>query len=150
MFFLLRMAFWIGLVLVLLPADKTPESDKLPQVDAADAISAASAAVSDLGQFCARQPQACAIGGQAASVIGHRAQSGARKVYHFLHDDEKTKAPAPDRREGNDKNSDRTGSIGAMSPALPHGPIDTLTPDDLMPDWRGTLSADDILIEPQG
>jgi hypothetical protein len=32
MFFLLRMVFWIGLVLVLLPRDKTPDSDKLPKV----------------------------------------------------------------------------------------------------------------------
>ena len=32
MFFLLRMAFWLGLVLVLLPRDKTPEAEKLPQV----------------------------------------------------------------------------------------------------------------------
>ncbi len=44
MFFLLRMAFWLGLVLVLLPRDKTPESDKLPQIGASDAVSAASAA----------------------------------------------------------------------------------------------------------
>ena len=34
MFFLLRMAFWLGLVLVLLPRDKTPESEKLPQIGA--------------------------------------------------------------------------------------------------------------------
>src|SRR4051794_12662034 len=34
MFFLLRMAFWLGLVLVLLPREKTPESVKLPQVGA--------------------------------------------------------------------------------------------------------------------
>ena len=48
MFFLLRMAFWLGLVLVLLPREKTPELDKLPQVGASDAVSAATAAVSDM------------------------------------------------------------------------------------------------------
>ena len=48
MFFLLRMAFWLGLVLVLLPRDKTPESEKLPQVGASEAVSAATAAVSDM------------------------------------------------------------------------------------------------------
>jgi hypothetical protein len=42
MFFLLRMAFWLGLVLVLLPREKTPESDKLPQLGASEAVSAAS------------------------------------------------------------------------------------------------------------
>ena len=41
MFFLLRMAFWLGLVLVLLPREKTPESEKLPQLGASEAVSAA-------------------------------------------------------------------------------------------------------------
>ena len=48
MFFLLRMAFWLGLVLVLLPREKTPESEKLPQLGASEAVSAATAAVSDM------------------------------------------------------------------------------------------------------
>src|SRR4030081_1641545 len=74
MFFLLRMAFWLGLVLVLLPREKTPESEKRPQVGASEAVSAATAAVSDMSQFCKRQPAACEVGGQAASVIGQRAQ----------------------------------------------------------------------------
>src|SRR5439155_25536761 len=81
MFFLLRMAFWLGLVLVLLPREKTPESHKLPQFGASEAVSAASAAVSDVSQFCKRQPAACEVGGQAATVIGQRAQAGARKLY---------------------------------------------------------------------
>ena len=86
MFFLLRMAFWLGLVLVLLPTDKSPDKDKGPQIGASDAISAATAAVSDMTQFCNRQPAACTVGGQAATVIGERAQSGARKVYQFITD----------------------------------------------------------------
>ena len=69
MFFLLRVVFWLGLVLVLLPRDKTPESDKLPQIGASEAVSAATAAVSDMGQFCKRQPAACEVGGQAATAI---------------------------------------------------------------------------------
>ena len=48
MFFLLRMAFWLGLVLVLLPRDKAPEMAKAPQIGASEAISAATAAVSDM------------------------------------------------------------------------------------------------------
>src|SRR5258708_31966136 len=78
MFFLLRMAFWLGLVLVLLPREKTPESEKLPQLNASEAVSAATAAVSDMSQFCKRQPAACELGGQAATVVGHRAQEGPR------------------------------------------------------------------------
>ena len=125
MFFLLRMAFWLGLVLVLLPREKTPESDKLPQLGASEAVSAASAAVSDMSQFCKRQPAACEVGGQAATVLGQRAQEGARKLYQIITDK---------------RSPDHTGTIGgtdtANAPSMAAAPRDTLTPDDLVMDWR--------------
>ena len=122
MFFLLRMAFWLGLVLVLLPRDATPESEKLPQVGASQAISAATPAVSDMTQFCTRQPAACEVGGQAAAVIGHRAQDGARKLYKII----------------TDKHSDQTGSIdsGVESSTPARSSADTLTTEDLRAEWR--------------
>jgi hypothetical protein len=122
MFFLLRMAFWLGLVLVLLPREKTPDSEKLPQIGASEAVSAATAAVSDMSQFCKRQPAACEVGGQAATVLGQRAQDGARKLYQIITD---KKAP------------DHTGSIGgADNDAMAVAPRDTLTQDDLQAEWR--------------
>src|SRR5580698_6877200 len=124
MFFLLRLAFWVGLVLVLLPRDKTPDQDKAPQINASDAVSAATAAVSDMSQFCKRQPAACEVGGQAATAIGQRATEGARKLYKIITD---KKAP------------DHTGSIGDTEDAgasLAAGPRDTLTPNDLVAEWR--------------
>ena len=123
MFFLMRMAFWLGLVLVLLPREKTPESEKLPQIGASEAVSAASAAVSDMSQFCKRQPAACEVGGQAATVIGQRATDGARKLYQIITDK---------------RGSDRTGSIGSLEEAASPGmaPNDTLTPDDLVTEWH--------------
>jgi hypothetical protein len=123
MFFLLRMAFWLGLVLVLLPREKTPESDKLPQLGASEAVSAASAAVSDMSQFCKRQPAACEVGGQAATVIGQRAQAGARKLYQII----------TDKRA-----SDHTGSLGGIGHAnvAEAAPRDTLSADDLVTEWR--------------
>lgn len=127
MMFLLRMAFWLGLVLVLLPREKTPDSDKAPQVGAAEAVSAASAAVSDMSQFCKRQPAACEVGGQAATMIGQRATEGARRLYQIITD-----------KRGND----HTGSIGdaetgetAETTAV-LGPRDTLNADDAKPEWR--------------
>jgi len=130
MFFLLRMTFWLGLVLVLLPREKTPESDKLPQIGASEAVSAATAAVSDMGQFCKRQPAACEVGGQAATAIGQRAQDGARKLYQIITDKPDKKAP------------DHTGSIGGSGDAEATlseiTPRDTLTQDDLATAWRGT------------
>ncbi len=135
MFFLLRMAFWLGLVLVLLPRDKTPESEKLPQIGASEAVSAATAAVSDMAQFCKRQPAACEVGGQAATVIGQRAQDGARKLYQII-----TDKPASDRTTSDKRAPDRTGSIGADTkpdPSLAEAARrDTLTPDDLTTVWQ--------------
>src|SRR5579883_636246 len=141
MFFLLRMAFWLGLVLVLLPRDKTPESQKLPQISVSDAVTAASAAVSDMSQFCKRQPQACEVGGQAATVIGVRAQEGARKIYQTITDKPENKIEnKTDRKPEADKKSpDHTGSIGGegIDIVQPDAPRDTLTPDDLAVEWRG-------------
>jgi len=126
MFFLLRLTFWLGLVLVLLPREKTPESEKLPQIGASEAVQAATAAVSDVSQFCKRQPAACEVGGQAATVIGARAQEGARKLYQIITD---KRAP------------DHTGSIGGVDETDPEparlAPHDTLTQDDLVVEWRG-------------
>ena len=119
MFFLIRMAFWLGLVLVLLPTGKTTDDAKLPQVSTGDAVSAAAAAVYDMGQFCVRQPAACEIGDKAATVIGHRAQAGARKIYQIITDK---------------KNSDQTGSIGGSEDAAPSQ--DTLTTLDREIEWR--------------
>ena len=125
MFFLLRMTFWLGLVLVLLPREKTPEADKLPQIGASEAVSAATAAVADMSQFCKRQPAACEVGGQAATAIGQRAQEGARKLYHIITDK---------------KSPDHTGSIGGADGA-DASPVaaarDTLTPEDMAAEWRG-------------
>ena len=124
MFFLLRMAFWIGLVLVLLPREKTPESDKVPQIGASEAVSAATAAVSDMGQFCKRQPAACEVGGQAATVIGQRAQDGARKIYKIITDKK------PDHTSSIDTADDAEAVVAAPPPA------DALTEDDIAIEWR--------------
>ncbi|MDE5440811.1 hypothetical protein GWG65_04945 [Bradyrhizobium sp. CSA207] len=141
--FLLRITFWLGLVLVLLPRDKTPESDKLPQIGAADAVQAATAAVSDVSQFCKRQPAACEVGGQAATIIGQRAQDGARKIYQIIND--KKEHITNDKNDKSDKKApDHTGSIalaGDGDTASSETPRDTLTQDDLALEWRGPTAA---------
>ena len=141
--FLLRITFWLGLVLVLLPRDKTPESDKLPQIGAADAVQAATAAVSDMTQFCKRQPAACEVGGQAATIIGQRAQDGAKKIYQIIND--KKEQITNEKNDKPDKKApDHTGSItvaGEGDAAATEAPRDTLTQDDLALVWRGPEAA---------
>ena len=83
-----------------------------------------------MSQFCKRQPAACEVGGQAATVIGQRAQDGARKLYQIITDK---------------RSPDHTGSIGGGENAdasLPEAaPRDTLTPDDLHGGMAGTADA---------
>ena len=116
MWFLLRVAFWLGVVLVILPtfgSQPVPQS----QVGALDTMSAAKVAISDLQQFCERKPDACTIGSQTAVTLGHRAQVGAKMLFDFFNDQFGSQA---------------TGSLGATR-ATRH----SLTPDDLAPAWRG-------------
>jgi hypothetical protein len=126
MMFLIRTAFWLSVVVLVLP---TPESMKVPEsnIGTTQAVSAASAAVSDMGQFCARQPDACKIGSRALTQFGYKAQASAKWVYEFLTD---KLGPA------------QTGSVAA-EPART-APVDvepavrgTLTQADTAPVWRG-------------
>jgi hypothetical protein len=151
MFFLLRMAFWLTVIFALLPAfvphDNQPAQSAAVKFNAGDAFSAATATVSDLGQFCSRRPEACAIGAQAAAAVGASAQTGMKILLGYLQD----------RPSKGDANVARTGS----SPATSHKPAqdaqfhdtaainkstgsasniisrDTLQPGDLGPAWRG-------------
>lgn len=82
MFFLLRMTFWLGLVCVLLPGGGSDAP--AAKIDAASAVSAAGATLSDMRGFCERQPGACVVGGQVAVAIGHKAEAGARTIYELI------------------------------------------------------------------
>src|SRR5438552_13112477 len=91
MFFLMRTAFWLSIVILLLP---TPESMKPaePGIGAAQAVTAASATVSDMSQFCTRQADACQVGSQALAHLGHKAVASAKWLYEKF--TAKTEQPA--------------------------------------------------------
>jgi hypothetical protein len=123
--FLLRLTFWMGVVLVLLPSGGSKTAPKV-DVSAGEAITAASAAVSDMKQFCGRQADACVVGSQVAVALGHRAQAGAKMLYEFL--------------------SEHVGETGAVtkvsagkSVPMPQARPSqhTLTSADTAPAWRG-------------
>lgn len=148
MFFLLRVAFWLTVVLVLLPSGGSQQNAKAKaSVGATDAVIAASAAVSDMSGFCERQPEACEVGAQAASVIGQRAQAGARMVYDFVSErasrsgDNNTEKTAD---KSGEKNSE-TGSVTKPHPKLAAtvrtvaASQDTLKDTDLEPAWQAPL-----------
>jgi hypothetical protein len=144
--FLLRMTFWLGLILVLLPrGESTPQSNA--QISATDAVSAASATVSDMRQFCDRQPEACTVGSQAAAALGDRAKAGAKRLYEMLN--ERLAAGESDGlTTGTSARSGkpvplpvaRPGSRSAAQNSTPTAQTasqNTLTPADLAHAWRG-------------
>lgn len=122
MIFLVRVAFWLSVVVMLLPSN---QSSNGPQVGPAEAVSAASAAVSDMRQFCGRQPEACTIGSHAATVFGQKAQAGAKMLYEFL-TDKVTPAVTGSISQARSKKPDTVGRSQ-----------DTLTSADLAPAWHG-------------
>jgi Family of unknown function (DUF5330) len=140
MFFLARMTFWLGLVLVLLPFGSTQHNLSGNEVSAGEAISAASATVGDLRGFCARQPDACAVGSQVASTIGFRAQAGAKILYEALSE---AMAPRDTGSVGNSVAKTIAGKTAGEKSAAERASQNTLTPADLAPAWRGPLARKD-------
>jgi hypothetical protein len=135
--FLLRAAFWLGVVSLLLPMlGSMSGSDRrqAPALGAADAASAASATLSDMRQFCSRQPDACAIGAQVAIAAGHTAQAGAKMLYEFLSETLASADPETPASGAALERRDPTLSGGVRSQH-------TLTPGDLAPDWRGPVKS---------
>jgi hypothetical protein len=115
MFFLLRMTFWLGIVCILLPGGGGKDNSAA-QIDTLQAVSAAGAAYSDMRGFCDRQAGACEVGGQVATVLGHRATEGAKTIVEFISTKMAEGSPAP-RKNGSSQ--------------------DTLTTSDAAPAWQG-------------
>lgn len=84
MFFLLRCAFWIALVLLILPIDTGEDGKESAGINPVTAFFAAQSTISDLSGFCERNPQTCETGGQAISQIGAKAKVSARMIYEYL------------------------------------------------------------------
>jgi hypothetical protein len=123
MWFLVRLAFWLSLIIVLLPAAPSQLKTCASQVGATDAFSAAAAAVSDIRQFCVRQPGACTTGSQGIVQFGQKAHTGAKLLYQFL-----------DERTGENKSA---VSAKGTNKSVEDQSRGTLTPADLATPWHG-------------
>ncbi len=124
MMFLIRTAFWLSVAILLLPTPASQQAGE-PKVGPAQAVSAATAAVSDMRGFCTRQPEACEVGSQALTQFGYKAQASAKWLYELI-----SAKMAPER-----------ASPAAAEPSAPAAEVTpsqhTLTPNDVAPAWHG-------------
>jgi hypothetical protein len=115
--FLIRLTFWLGVVVLLLPSD--------PQQQAR-LYTAATSAVERASTFCDRNARTCEMGAQAWSTFLKKAEFGAKLVGELLtssgrQDDRVAVAPQPRER------------VSAGARGERHG---TLLPTDLQAEWR--------------
>lgn len=83
--FLIKSAFWLSLVLLVIPFGGNDQNGG-PRVGAVEAFLAARAVIDDMSGLCERRPDACEVGRSAFHTIGVRAREGARIAYSMLDD----------------------------------------------------------------
>ena len=95
--------------------------------------------VTDMRAFCERQPDACAVGSQAAVALGHRAQAGAKMLYEYLNE----------RLGPHDAGPAAAATTGKAVPLPQARPSrHTLIPADLAPAWAGPQPRQEVHADP--
>ncbi len=146
---ILRAAFWVSAVIILLPAgnDNTPGAGKpgeTAKVTAQEMVVAASTTAGDVSEFCTRQPGVCETGSAMFQLFEAKAKNGVKLIYHWA-SDANLVAPATARGSGKPgelmaDNSDLDHLIGEVSikPSngnRPQGVKNTLKLEDVLPAW---------------
>jgi len=116
--FFIKLAFWLGVVVLLLPTDAQQQ---------ARLYGTATATVERVTTFCDRNARTCEMGTQAWSTFLKKAEFGARLVGDLLtsggrQDDPVALAPQPRQKLSANTAGDLSG---------------TLSPMDMQPAWRG-------------
>ena len=84
--FLLKVAVFVSLVILLIPADEA-EVKKLANgraISAVETYGLVSSVYEDAQGFCGRNKDACEIGQVAAATFGAKARTGARWLYGYF------------------------------------------------------------------
>jgi hypothetical protein len=149
--FLIRTAFWLIILILLLPTNEQQQSE---------VYGTAQAAVKDVSGFCDRNPKVCDMGKDAFDVFVQKAQFGGEILMAFIKeqtgiaadgaatapgtDDSVAPADAPPQPSSLDQSS--AADIGSWKVApVTVEPVstddsfsqDTLSNDDLRPAWNG-------------
>ncbi|WP_157015065.1 DUF5330 domain-containing protein [Mesorhizobium xinjiangense] len=95
--FLIKTAFWLSLVLLLLPFGLGGTDSDGQTIGPLQAFGAAREALADLSQICERKPGVCEAGRAAIHTIGIRARETARIAMEMLDDTAADKDAEPER-----------------------------------------------------
>jgi hypothetical protein len=129
MMFLFRTAFWLLILVLLVPTDKGQQSR---------IYGTAEATMNDVAGFCDRNPQTCATGHDAFEVLVQKAEYGAQMLMGFVEaktDGFGDRLPDPVAMPGD-------GSVMSVPAAAPLAPTtwdsqDTLSSEDREAPWGG-------------
>jgi hypothetical protein len=121
--FLIRVAFWVGVVILLLPSDER-QQERL--------FAAAVATVERAATFCDRHEKACEAGGELWATFLRKAEFAGRMAINVAGASSRT----PDDPAPRPPASVQGEPAPRMSPTAVQG---TLTPADLTPAWRGQM-----------
>jgi hypothetical protein len=121
--FFIRVAFWLGLVVLLLPTDQHQQ---------ARLYDTAVATVERATTFCDRNANACAAAGELWATFLRKAEFGARMAVDLATSGGRKDEAAPQRIEP-------ANARGQPEPRPHPATRGTLTPSDLAPAWRGQV-----------
>jgi hypothetical protein len=128
MLFLLRAAFCLMIIVLLLPTDERQRNE---------VYGTAQAAVNDLATFCDRNPETCAKGKDAFGVLVQKAQFGARMLIDIINGRGSTgEGEGGTGIQGPEQGSE-TESVFEPTRFDFGGSQDTLNPDDRENAWEG-------------
>jgi hypothetical protein len=118
--FLIRVAFWLLLIVLLLPTDARQQ---------ARLYGAAAAALERASTFCERNGKVCAAAAALWATFLKKAEFGAHLAIDLI--------SAPGKDADQQLPLEPTQARGRAQPKPLGAPKGTLTPGDLTPAWRG-------------
>lgn len=134
--FLIRTAFWLSLVILLLPAEDPPAGATNASLEgeglsASSVIGAAQTTINDISGICTRSPDVCEVGGAALDVFVRKAKYGANRVLEMLSDEDTAGEPQlpvpPVERQATAEDANDLKTPASQN---------TLTPKDMEPAWK--------------
>ncbi len=149
---LLRTAFWLSIVILLLPTGRDNKTqNEADKVSINQAVSAANETASDMAGFCERNPAVCTTGKNAVKLFADKAKYGANMIFEWASGGENSGADARDGKLGKQADArsaikgkvDKSEKGDLVRPshnrrdARPGASQNTLSRDDLAPAWNG-------------